>query len=269
MEIELKNLTKEFINLFGDLENFDLSKISDENCEKYLKLINNDLDTDYLQKIWQFYMADREGKKQDFSPKSLGVLTAELTRSENETCENIKYILDVIKNKNTVPGFSITTMPGAENLTPGIYVGVEEEEKYTRSYFDIAKDLERIMNQKNMSKLTINEVWARETNMIELSEKMKRSNELVDEINDIFSKVLKLDIKLPKGSFLTVTRAKELKLEQKSREEIKTNFLFALEQWRTIIHFLNLEENRLLTELKEKLLPDLMSGKIDLEGIDI
>ena len=491
MEIELKDLTKEFVKLFGDLENFNLEKISDENCEKYLNLINHDLDTDYLQKIWQFFMADREGKKQDFSPKSLGVLIAELTKSENEvwvydmccgsgaltiqkwisnkklkfvceeldeavipfllfnlkirniegyvlngniltgekkaiykltpgvnfskvepqllfdypefdtvisnppfnlsgeyetpagvkfqgsnykfifsalekvktanmcfilpngvltgtgdvearkyliennlfravitnpermfestsipTCilyftnsneisfvdckaknfveetreqkgelhtqnrvytktfnsysqENIKYILDVIKNKNTVQGFSITTMPEGENLTPGIYVGVEEEKKYTRSYYDIARDLERIMNQKNMTKLTINETWARETHMLELLEKMKKSNDIIERMNDVFKKVLDLDVKLPKSTYLTVTKSKELKLEQKDKEDITTNFLFALEQWKTIIHFLNLEENRLLKEMKEKLLPDLLTGKIDLEGIDI
>ena len=38
-------------------------------------------------------------------------------------------------------------------------------------------------------------------------------------------------------------------------------------QWKSMIYFLNLEENRYLNELRDVLLPDLMSGKIDVESI--
>lgn len=83
--MELKELTEKFKAIFGELEDFNLDLLTDSNCSKYLELINNDLETDYLQKIWQFFMADRENKKQDFTPKSLGKLLSSLTESENET----------------------------------------------------------------------------------------------------------------------------------------------------------------------------------------
>ena len=82
--MELKELTGKFQNIFGNLENFKIDLINNSNCEKFIELVNGDLETDYLQKIWQFFMADRENKKQDFTPKSLGKLLSKLTESENE-----------------------------------------------------------------------------------------------------------------------------------------------------------------------------------------
>ena len=82
--MELKELTEKFKSIFGELEDFNLELLTESNCSKYLELINNDLETDYLQKIWQFFMADRKNKKQDFTPKSLGKLLSKLTESENE-----------------------------------------------------------------------------------------------------------------------------------------------------------------------------------------
>ena len=82
--MELKELTEKFKEIFGELEDFNLELLTESNCSKYLELINNDLETDYLQKIWQFFMADRENKKQDFTPKSLGKLISELTKSTVE-----------------------------------------------------------------------------------------------------------------------------------------------------------------------------------------
>ena len=82
--MELKELTQKFIESFGEIENFRTENVTDDNCEKFLKLVNNNLEIDYLQQMWQFYMADREDKKQDFTPVSLAKLVAELTKSDNE-----------------------------------------------------------------------------------------------------------------------------------------------------------------------------------------
>lgn len=45
---------------------------------KYLEMVDNDLETDYMQALYQYYLADRDEKKQDFTPKSLGKLISEL-----------------------------------------------------------------------------------------------------------------------------------------------------------------------------------------------
>ena len=46
------------------------------------------------------------------------------------------------------------------------------------------------------------------------------------------------------------------------KSEITSLMLMTLNTWRTMIHFLNNEENRYLSELKDKMLPDLMSGNL-------
>ena len=42
-----------------------------ELYDKFCELVDRDLSEDYLQKIFQYYHADREEKKQDYTPKSI------------------------------------------------------------------------------------------------------------------------------------------------------------------------------------------------------
>ena len=40
----------------------------------FCKVVDNDLSTDWLQKIFEYYEADRVEKKQDYTPKSLSLI---------------------------------------------------------------------------------------------------------------------------------------------------------------------------------------------------
>ena len=481
--MELKELTEKFKAIFGELEDFNLDLLTDSNCSKYLELINNDLETDYLQKIWQFYMADREDKKQDFTPKSLGKLLSKLTESENETwvydmcsgsgaltiqkwctnknlkfvCEELdedlipfllfnlkirniegyvitgnvlteerktvykltkgekfseieicmffeypafssgisnppfnlkgeykeeielknmnfvfvlkmlervkgkvafilpngvtssneekearKYlkeknkiraviensggmfestaipttvlffedseeisflncknffigeerkqkgedhtknrvytkvlktysdeqiatILSCITEKRNIVNFSKTVRNNEiqeENWQSLRYIETKTEEKYNRSYEDILTDLQRVMIQKNENKLTINETWAKEIGFLEVFQNATKADENTNELNKTIKEVLKLEIELPTQNYIRTTKSKELKIENMDKAEITSLMLMTLNTWRTMIHFLNNEENRYLAELKDKMLPDLMSGNL-------
>jgi len=481
--LELKELTEKFKEIFGELENFNLDLLTDSNCSRYLELINNDLETDYLQKIWQFFMADRENKKQDFTPKSLGKLISELTKSTVEewvydmcsgsgaltiqkwcSNKNLKFVCEeldenlipfllfnlkirniegyvingnvltderktvykltqgakfseieicmffeypdfssgisnppfnlsgeyngevLLKNMNYVfilkmlervhgkvafilpkavttssdeigarkylkeknkiravienPGgmFESTAIPTTvlffedseeisflnckdfftedernqkgekhtknrtyvktfktysedqiekillcinekrdivnfcktvrnneiqeENWQSLRYIETKTEEKYSRSYKDILEDLQRVMIQKNENKLTINETWAKEIGFLEVFENATKSDETTKEINKTIKEVLKLEIELPTQKYIRTTKSKELKIENMDKAEITSLMLMTLNTWRTMLHFLNNEENRYLTELRDKMLPDLMSGNL-------
>lgn len=481
--MELKELTEKFKAIFGELEDFNLELLTESNCSKYLELINNDLETDYLQKIWQFFMADRENKKQDFTPKSLGKLISELTKSTAEewvydmcsgsgaltiqkwcTNKNLKFVCEeldedlipflifnlkirniegyvingnvltgerktvykltkgekfseieismffeyptfssgisnppfnlkgeyngevLLKNMNYVfvlkmlervkgkvafilpkavtsssdeiearkylkekkkiravienPGemFESTAIPTTvlffedseeisflncknffteeerkqkgedhtknrtyvktfktysedqiekillcinekrdivnfsktvrsneiqeENWQSLRYIEIKTEEKYNRSYEDILTDLQRVMIQKNENKLTINETWAKEIGFLEVFENATKSDETTREINKTIKEILKLEIELPTQKYIRTTKSKELKIENMDKSEITSLMLMTLNTWRTMIHFLNNEENRYLSELKDKMLPDLMSGNL-------
>lgn len=61
--------------LFETVINNDISKIQD-----FLSIVN-DLSVDWLQKIFQYYEADRTDKKQDYTPKSICKLASELTET--------------------------------------------------------------------------------------------------------------------------------------------------------------------------------------------
>jgi len=113
--MELKELYKKIISSFDaeDVSDFSAkmfdSLISGKTdvFEKYLPLCP-DFETDYLQKIWQFYEADREEKKQDYTPACLGeLLSALIGDNENgvfyDCCagSGALTIQRWIKNKNT------------------------------------------------------------------------------------------------------------------------------------------------------------------------
>lgn len=481
--MELKELTEKFKEIFGELEDFNLDLLTDSNCSKYLELIKNDLETDYLQKIWQFFMADRENKKQDFTPKSLGKLLSGLTESENEvwvydmcsgsgaltiqkwcTNKNLKFVCEeldedlipflifnlkirniegyvingnvltgerktvykltkgekfseieismffeypafssgisnppfnlrgeyngevLLKNMNFVfilkmlervkekvafilPNgvmgsseekearkylrsknkikavisnpesmFESTAIPTTvlffedseeisflncknffteeerkqkgedhtknrvytkvlktysdeqiktilssiqdkkdiENFSKNVknseiqdeiwqplrYIETKTEEKYSRSYKDILEDLQRVMIQKNENKLTINETWAKEIGFLEVFQNATKADENTNELNKTIKEVLKLEIELPTQKYIRTTKSKELKIENMDKEDISSLMLMTLNTWRTMLHFLNNEENRYLTELRDKMLPDLMNGNL-------
>lgn len=76
--MELKELCEKVVDMF-DIN--DISQLGDaltaavehNDCEIYDKFVQlvDDLSIDWLQKIYQYYQADRKEKKQDYTPKTL------------------------------------------------------------------------------------------------------------------------------------------------------------------------------------------------------
>lgn len=75
--IELKELTDKTLELFGVSEPSQLGSALLSACDDHGKLdafcdlIDGNLRTDWMQKIYQYYLADRKEKKQDYTPSSL------------------------------------------------------------------------------------------------------------------------------------------------------------------------------------------------------
>ena len=90
----------------------------------------------------------------------------------------------------------------------------------------------------------------------------KHSEEIADSMNQMLTFTGK---KIEKENFISVSKkAGELKFENGSKNSISTILLSILQMWKQHIMYLNNEENRYLAELRDALLPDLMSGKIRL-----
>ncbi|MDD3186573.1 MAG: N-6 DNA methylase [Anaerostipes sp.] len=94
--MELKELTEKTLEIFqvdstGELsiKMFDIEMKNDVEYYKKFKELVKDLSIDWLQKIFQYYQADRVEKKQDYTPKSLASLIARLADMENEAKNTI------------------------------------------------------------------------------------------------------------------------------------------------------------------------------------
>ncbi|QHJ78322.1 MAG: hypothetical protein [Bacteriophage sp.] len=87
--MELKELTDKTLKLFKVkntkelLSAIEKSYNNNDIMQQFCDLVNNDLSVDWLQKIYQYYEADRKDKKQDYTPASLADLMAKIALSES------------------------------------------------------------------------------------------------------------------------------------------------------------------------------------------
>ncbi len=89
--MELKNLTEKTLEIFGAESADELAssimktvETNDFNVYQKFEEMVKDLSTDWLQKIYQYYLADRKKLKQDYTPKSLAKLMAKLALQNND-----------------------------------------------------------------------------------------------------------------------------------------------------------------------------------------
>ena len=151
------------------------------------------------------------------------------------------------------------------NLMPARYIETEIHESESRPVEDIVTDLNRIIRERNVLKITINEKWAKELKIFELADLKNQSNEINRNINMFLEN--KFGLKLDNADYITLTKSKELKIENKDKELMSCIMTLMLPVWTQHIFYLNTEENRLLAELRDKLLPLLMSGQININKI--
>ena len=66
--------------------------------------------------------------------------------------------------------------------------------------------------------------------------------------------------------YITLSKNKnEIKFEANDKEILSSIFSILIPMWKQHVFYLNQEENNLLAELRDAMIPDLMSGKISLE----
>lgn len=93
--MELKELTEKVLALFQAESTGELIKKlpkywNDDNAKAKFAELVGDLSVDWLQKIFQYYEADRKDKKQDYTPTTLAKLMATLALRNDE-----KHITDM------------------------------------------------------------------------------------------------------------------------------------------------------------------------------
>ena len=182
---------------------------------------------------------------------------------------NIRKIISAVAGREKETGFSAaaTIEQVRENeyvLTPSRYVGIVTEEQKHRPYEDIIADYNRVAVEKGGLKLTINETLARSIGLDSIYELQQQGNEIAGQMEEMLSKIVD-DCTIEKPVYIRLSKNKnEVKFENGNKDALSEILLLVMQQWKAKLFYLNNQENALLAELRDALLPDLMGGKIEL-----
>ena len=174
------------------------------------------------------------------------------------TEETMQMCVELINDKQDEDGICKWILPEEltdYNLIPKRYFDIKTEIEH-RSFKDIADDYNRIMKQKNAIKIRMNRTAAARIGFDCMD--VKRAD-----VTDSFAVVGQKPIKEDNISF---GADDGIRIMISTKEGVHPLVLDFLNHWRQMIIYLNNEENRLLAEFRDALLPELMSGKIRLDG---
>lgn len=179
--------------------------------------------------------------------------------------ENIQKILDVIKKSQEVKNFSLikTSDEISEKnfrLQPSVYFDVEFEDVPHRSFQEIADNINYISRMQNACKLVINETIAKGLGLdMETFKQGKENSRQMQE------QMKSLGIDLEIEDYIQFTKNKnEFAFKCNDKELLPDILIQFFNVWKNQIALLNTMQNQYLAELRDALLPDLMSGKIEL-----
>lgn len=179
--------------------------------------------------------------------------------------ENISKILSTIDKQEDIAEFSAikTNNEIADNeclLVPSRYIAFDEQEQKHRDYHEIADNINYISRMQNSCKLVINETIAKQLGIdIETFKKGKENSKQLQEQ----MKPLGIDIEVE--DYIQFTKNKNEFVFKCNDKEILPDILIQfLSMWKNQIALLNTMQNQYLEELRDALLPDLMSGAINL-----
>ena len=148
------------------------------------------------------------------------------------------------------------------DLTPSRYIQFQEKNIEHRAYKDIINNLNVLAKQKNSCKLIINESLAKEFGLdIDLyREASENSKKVSEDIEKICGEKIITD------DYITFTKNKnEICFKSNDKEILSHLFIFFLQSWKQDLHLINQLENQYFAELRDAMLPDLMSGQLKVE----
>ena len=180
--------------------------------------------------------------------------------------EQMDLVVDILDSPKDIDGLSkVVTAEDIKaenfNFSPSRYIDREKKESLTRPYEAIINDLNRVISKKNAIKITINENMAKSLGLYELALNSQNGKTINENMNQMLELV---GLKIKKEDVISLSRYKEMKFEVKDFEHLPEFIQILFGMWRQAMMMLNNEENRLLAELRDALLPDLMSGKLEL-----
>ncbi len=180
--------------------------------------------------------------------------------------ENINSIISAITNRRNKSEFSAAATKAeikekGYSLRLSNYIAFEYREPRHRPYADIVRELNTVVKEKNSCKLVINETLAKSLGFDIASVKQDMKT---DDNSDMLMEKLSGE-KPVKSDYITFTKNKgEFVLKANDPEHLPELFKIAFVLWKQHIAECNNRENILLAEYRDALLPELLSGQIEL-----
>ena len=180
--------------------------------------------------------------------KDINVLTSDGMNKAVEAIEQLKNELGFCR--------AVTPEELKQNdyvIAPGRYVEQEPVEETHRPFADIAADYNRIIRQKNAIQIRMNKTAAK-----------RLGYDCMDIVTpDLAESFAVVGQKPEKENFISFGADDGIRITISTKDGIHPLILDFLNHWKQMIMYLNTEENRLLAEFRDALLPELMSGKIE------
>lgn len=175
------------------------------------------------------------------------------------TDEIMEKAIHAIEHFETIKGYCVSVSLDSVRkqeyvLTPSRYIEQADVVEKHRSFEDIAADYNRIINQKNDIKIRMNRTAAKRLGY----DCMDR-----DKV-DLSKSFAVVGQKIQKEDFITFSASDGIQISISTKETIHPLVIDFLNHWKQYIMYLNNEENRLLAEFRDALLPELMNGRIEL-----
>lgn len=180
------------------------------------------------------------------------------------TDDTIKEACGWIERRESVPGLCRSIGPeellsGECLLSPSRWIEAQAVEHKHRPYSDIIADYNRVIDAKNAVKLTINETLAKSIGIYDA---------FVQERPDLNATFAIVGKKANKEDYIRFTKSAEYRIETKTGGRLPEILLLFTNMWKQRIMMLNNEENRILAELRDAMLPELMNGTLSVSGDD-
>lgn len=173
--------------------------------------------------------------------------------------EVIAKAVDAVLNMKEEQRFSVvvdfeTIAANDGSLAPARYLAQEIPVVASRSFEDIAADYNRIVAMKNSIRITMNETIAR-----------RLYPELLKEKPDLSETFAVVGQKCEKEDYFTTSKSDGIVIRCGTKCGAPILITDFLRSWTQFLRFLNDEENRILAEFRDAILPELMSGKIKIK----
>ena len=250
-----KNLISAIITLPNDM--FESTSIS--TC---IVLFDKKKQTKHIEMIDMRNCADKEIRKQK---GQCGGASHE-NRIYNKTINNlsdeqIQRAVKAVEKRSNEDGYcksvSVEEIKKENfSLLPSTYIEFKYDEIPHRPYKDIADDYNRIVEQKNRIKITINEMAAKR---LGIPIDLYKTN---TDLTDVFKIV---NCVVEKEDFITSTKSAIIKINIDTKKGIPYLIQDFFKSWALVERYLNDEQSRILAEFRDAILPDLMNGKIKME----